>query len=125
MMILFLSLAGGLGAIARFVVDGVVSRHNPFRLPIGTMIINITGSFALGVLVGWAAHSASDVPDQMRVVLGTGFCGGYTTFSTASVETMRLWLAGKAGSGAASALVTLVGSLGAALLGMWLGGLGV
>ena len=71
----------------RFVVDGLVRTRLGARLPWGTAIINVSGSFLLGLLTGLATRG---MPQEVLVVAGTGLLGGYTTFSTASVETVRL-----------------------------------
>ncbi len=124
MTMLLLAVAGGIGAATRFVVDAVVARHNPFRVPLGTLLINVTGSLLLGVLTGWVLYGAGGDPARaVKAVLGTGFCGGYTTFSTASVESLRLGLAEGTSAGVTYASVTLVGSLVAAALGLALGSL--
>lgn len=124
MTMLLLALAGGLGAVSRFVADAFVARHNPFRMPLGTLLINVTGSLLLGVLTAaFTAGSPDSTGSTLRAVLGTGFCGGYTTFSTASVETVRLWLAEGRSTGIGYAAATLAGSVAAAALGLWLGGL--
>ena len=81
-------VAGGVGAALRFIVDGVVRARFPAVFPSGTAFINVTGSFLLGVLVGLSLAAA--LPQDWVLILGTGVMGGYTTFSTASVETMRL-----------------------------------
>jgi fluoride exporter len=75
---------GALGAVARFRVDAVVSARLPSDFPIGTFAVNLSGALALGLLVGAA------VPHRALLVLGTGFLGGYTTFSTWMVESERL-----------------------------------
>jgi CrcB protein len=97
-MIAIMAIAGGLGAIARFMLDGLIraglnrGRLNRGRLrtglPLGTMIINVSGSLLLGFVTGLVLFHA--VPSDWQLVLGTGFIGGYTTFSTASFETARL-----------------------------------
>lgn len=121
-MILLLGLAGGLGAVARFIVDTAVARHNRLRLPLGTLLINVSGSLLLGILTGLATSLDAGSPAvAVKAVVGTGFCGGYTTFSTASVESVRLWLAEGATSGIRYAAVTLVGSVAAAAAGLALG----
>ena len=123
-MMLLLALAGGLGAVARFVADALIARHNPFRVPVGTLLINITGSLALGVLTALlAAGPPESAGATVRAVLGTGFCGGYTTCRTASVETVRLWMAEGRGTGLGYAAATLVGSVAAAGIGLVLGAL--
>nr|WP_232530729.1 CrcB family protein [Microlunatus antarcticus] len=81
-------MAGGLGAVARFVLDGAVSSARPWRYPVATTLINLTGSFLLGLLAGLAATAL--LPGSALLVLGTGFLGGYTTFSTAAYEAVRL-----------------------------------
>jgi CrcB protein len=83
-----LSAAGGLGAVARFVLDGAVRAARPTALPVGTILINLTGSLLLGLIAGLAA--AAVLPEAARLVAGTGFLGGYTTFSASSLETLRL-----------------------------------
>lgn len=118
LLVLLLGLAGGLGAVARFVVDGVVRARVRSALPAGTIFINVSGSFLLGLLAGATLHGA---PAALQAIAGTGFLGGYTTFSTASVETVRLIQAGRVGMAAANALVTLVLSLATAALGLWIG----
>jgi len=84
------ALAGGLGAAARFVLDGVVRARTAQRasFPSGTFLINATGSLLLGLVVGLT--SAHLLPETLHAVVGAGFLGGYTTFSTASFETVRL-----------------------------------
>lgn len=82
------AIAGGLGAIARFMLDGLVRGRVRTLVPAGTMIINVSGSLLLGFVTGLVLFHA--VAPDWRVVLGTGFLGGYTTFSTASFETVRL-----------------------------------
>ncbi|HEY5223362.1 MAG TPA: fluoride efflux transporter CrcB [Microbacteriaceae bacterium] len=87
MVIALLAVAGGVGAIARFMLDGILRSRLRTVLPLGTMIINVSGSLLLGLLTGLVLFAGT--PDGWRLVLGTGFLGGYTTFSTASVETAR------------------------------------
>lgn len=88
MTALWLALAGSVGAITRFVVDGTVRSRWSSEFPWATLLINVTGSLLLGVLTGLVLFH--DSPGELRLIVGTGFCGGYTTFSTASFETVRL-----------------------------------
>ncbi|WP_460354541.1 fluoride efflux transporter CrcB [Mycobacterium sp. ZZG] len=81
-------LFGALGAVTRFVLDAAVKRRWPTPFPWATFGINVSGSFLLGVLA--AAVLFHGQPAAWQTVIGTGFCGGYTTFSTASFETVRL-----------------------------------
>ena len=88
MIVLWLSLAGGFGAWGRFVADGLIRTVVGRKFPLATIIINISGSMVLGIVTGLALQNQIDT--QTELVLGIGFCGGFTTFSTASFETVRL-----------------------------------
>ncbi|SHG10342.1 camphor resistance protein CrcB [Jatrophihabitans endophyticus] len=109
-------LAGGVGAVARFVVDGVIRSRWPSRFPWATIVINVSGSLLLGVLTGLMLYRQVDT--DVRLVLGTGFCGGYTTFSTATFETVRLLQQGRRGHAVLNGLGTALLCLGAAALGL-------
>ncbi|GAA1392094.1 fluoride efflux transporter CrcB [Luteococcus peritonei] len=94
MNLVLMAVLGGLGAVCRFMLDAAVRRRLPGAFPAGTLLVNLLGSFLLGLLTGAVLRSGLD-PD-VRLVLGTGFCGGFTTFSTASLEVVRLVRAGRA-----------------------------
>jgi CrcB protein len=113
---LLLSVAGGVGAVLRFVVDGLVRSALGGRLPWGTAIINASGSFLLGLLTGLVTVG---MPKELLLVLGTGLLGGYTTFSTASVETVRLLQQRRLGASLLYGVGGLVLSVAAALLGLF------
>jgi CrcB protein len=81
-------VAGACGAVARFLLDSSVKRRWSSPFPWATVVINATGSLLLGVLAGVVLLHGQ--PAVWQTVIGTGFCGGYTTFSTASFETVRL-----------------------------------
>lgn len=118
-VVLVLVVAGGLGAVARFVVDGLVQARSGVAFPLGTSVINISGSLILGLLTGLTmAHL---LPDTVRLVVGTGFLGGYTTFSTASFETVRLVQERRVLAGALYGLGSLVVTTAAAGLGLVIG----
>ena len=119
---LLVAVAGGVGAVVRFLVDTWVGhRSQGSHVPLGTMAINVTGSFLLGLLTGWWMFQTGDPGG--RLVLGTGFLGGYTTFSTACVEAARLTRAGRGWTVLVHAGGMLLLSVGGAALGVWLGGL--
>lgn len=122
MTALLLCLAGGLGAAARFLVDGEVRRRWPGPFPWATVLVNVSGSLLLGVLVGLVLHHG--LGEAWRPVLGVGFCGGYTTFGTANVETVRLAQQGRAWLALLSGLGQLVLATGAGALGLALAALG-
>jgi len=85
---LLLCLAGGLGAGARFVVDGLIRSRVTSSFPWPTAIINMSGSLVLGILTGLVLSRIAST--DVSAVIGTGFLGGYTTFSTASYEAVQL-----------------------------------
>lgn len=112
---LLVALGGALGAVLRFVVDGelkaLLARTRASGLPVSTFVINLAGSFALGLVAGThpGAHIAAFVL--------TGICGGFTTFSTASVESITL---ARTRGGAPAALHAVV-MFCACLAAVWLG----
>ena len=113
-----LAIAGGLGAAARFVADSLIAARSRGTVPLGTLVINVSGSFLLGLLAGWAARVGA--PPDVRLVLGTGLLGGFTTFSTASVELVRLARDDRRWTALALALGMVVLSLAAAATGLWI-----
>ncbi len=119
--ILLLGLAGGLGAGTRFVVDGLVRSRLRTALPVGTIAINITGSFLLGLVAGAVIVHAA--PVELQAIAGTGFLGGYTTFSTASFETVRLVQSRRTGLALLNGFGTAVAAVGAAAAGLALASL--
>jgi CrcB protein len=119
--ILLLGLAGGLGAGTRFVIDGLVRSRLRTALPVGTIAINITGSFLLGLVAGAVIVHAA--PVELQAIAGTGFLGGYTTFSTASFETVRLIQSRRTGLALLNGIGTAIAAIGAAAAGLALAGL--
>jgi len=89
MLILGLALAGSAGALARYAVDAFVIRRAIRGLPAATLAINVSGSLVLGVLTGLVLYHGFST--TAKTILGTGFCGAYTTFSTFSYEVVRLF----------------------------------
>ena len=131
-----LAVAGGLGALARFTVDARVSAAVARRrgaltgrtrrgtrwaaaIPLGTIAVNLTACLLLGLLAGLAA--APSWPSWIDAVVGTGFLGGYSTFSTACLEAARLLLDGRGGAALMHALAMTAGTLLAAVVGMAVG----
>ena len=100
MTLALLVVAGALGALLRYEVELLVRRRTGPEFPYGTLVINVTGSFALGVLVGLAAHHG--VSSTVVTVAGTGLLGAYTTFSTFSVDTVGLVERGRTRAAAAN-----------------------
>ena len=113
------ALAGGVGAGLRYLVDVLVVGARPARFPLGILVVNVTGSFALGILTGLGAGL---VGTDLAWVLGVGLLGGYTTFSTVSVESALLIRTGEARRGWMNAVGTLILGVAAAAAGVALGG---
>jgi fluoride exporter len=109
-------VAAAVGAPLRYAVDGFVGDRVEGAFPWGTFLINASGSFALGLLTGLALYHA--FPKTPKVILGTGFCGAYTTFSTFSFETVRLLEEGDMAEAFRNASATLLICGGAAALGI-------
>ena len=118
MTVMLVMLAGGLGAATRFVLDGVVRGRWGHALPVATIVVNVTGSALLGLLSG--AVLFHGLSAAAYAVLGVGFCGGYTTFSTAMVETVRLLQSGDRRRAVVNAVGSTLLALGAATLGVLL-----
>jgi CrcB protein len=106
---LVVGVVAGLGAVIRYVVDQVVTHWYRPSLPLGTFVVNISGSFVLGLVTGLALHHG--LSNNLDMVLGTGFAGGYTTWSTLMVETATL----TDDSRHTHAFITVAGSLAAGL----------
>lgn len=105
MTVLLVLIGGALGAPVRYVVDLMVQSRHDSVLPWGTFVVNAAGSLVLGATAGGVA--AADGPHWLLTLVGTGFCGALTTFSTFSFETVRL-----AEEGAlAAAVVNVAGSV--------------
>ena len=86
---LLVGTGGFIGSIARLLMQQLVSRHATTIFPLGTFIVNILGCFVIGLVYG-AANKSSWMSAEWRFFIGTGLCGGFTTFSTFSYENLTL-----------------------------------
>jgi len=113
-------MAGALGALSRYLLGRFIAERAASRIPQGTLIINITGAFVIGLLFALADHKL--IASTLQIILATGFLGGYTTFSTMSWETSQL----ARGGATRLSILYLGGSmllgLAAASLGLLMGG---
>ena len=116
---ILLSLAGGLGAAVRFWVDGLIRSRLKTAFPWATTIINVSGSLVLGLLTGLTTSHL--VSGDLSLIVGTGFLGGYTTFSTASYETVQLLKQQRYSYAFISGVGMLLACVVMAGLGLWLG----
>ena len=111
-----IAVAGALGALARYGLEGFVSHRAPGAFPWGTFVVNVSGSFVLGFLFTVLTDRMT-VDPWLRSALTIGFLGAYTTFSTLSLESYRLISDGAIGL----ALANMLGSLAAGLTAVYLG----
>jgi fluoride exporter len=116
LLVLGIGVVGGLGAVARFALDGAVSARVGREFPWGTLVVNLVGAFLLGVIVGASAAS-----DTYRLV-GTGLIGAFTTFSTWIFESHRLAEDGQLRAGILNLALSLVLGLAVTWAGRVLGG---
>lgn len=115
---LAVAVGGAIGSVARFWLTGVMTALTGARFPWGTLLINISGSFVIGLVAGvtLTAHRVGMHPD-VRIFLMTGICGGFTTFSAFSLQTLELLQTGDTGA----ALGYIAGSVALCLLAVWAG----
>jgi CrcB protein len=111
------ALLGGVGAVLRFALDGAVGARTDGELPLGTLVVNVSGSLCLGLLTG--LHVTGDA----LLLLGTATLGSFTTFSTLVLETERLAEDGQGRLALANVCLSLAGGLGAAAAGWAIGAL--
>lgn len=116
---LLVATAAALGAAARYALDIAIQRRHLSVLPWGTFAINVTGSFALGVVTGVGTHHG--LGSDWTSILGTGLLGGYTTWSTFTWETFALAEQGRRGAAVLNAGGSLALGLLAAGLGLGVG----
>ena len=113
---LAVGFAGAVGAVARYLLDGAVQDRVSGPFPFGTLTVNVVGSLILGFLAGYTlSHSGGRTA---KTIVGTGFCGALTTWSTASWETVRLAEEGATTTAVAFTAVNLVASFSAAAIGI-------
>ncbi len=116
MTVLLVVLGGAVGAPLRYLVDQLLRSRYGSAFPWGTLAVNVAGSLVLGVVAGAVSGGA---PAWLATLVGTGFCGALTTFSTFGYETLRLVEEGQPIRGAVNVAVSLLAGLGACTAG-WL-----
>ncbi|GAA0971412.1 fluoride efflux transporter CrcB [Acrocarpospora macrocephala] len=114
MTALLVALGAAIGAPLRYLTDRFIQSHHDSVFPWGTLTVNVTGSFILGLLLGLPATT------QVTALLGPGFCGALTTYSTFSYETIRLAQEGFRFYATANITASLIAALGSATLGLML-----
>ena len=112
-------VGGGLGAVARHLSGMLMTRTLGPGFPWGTMLVNIAGSLAMGLLIAWLARRSSGDAD-LRLLLATGFLGGFTTFSAFSLDAVTLYERGALTAAAAYVIASVTVSILALFGGLWL-----
>jgi CrcB protein len=118
---LFVCLGAVIGAPARYLMDRAVQVRHDTVVPWGTLLVNLTGSFALGVLTGLATSHAFS--SDLILLIGTGFAGTFTTYSAFAYESLRLVETDQRLQALVNVTVSITGGLGAAVIGYSLGAL--
>jgi CrcB protein len=119
-LVVGVAIAGAIGAPARFVLERVIRARWPADWPWGTFVVNVSGSLALGLVVGVVL--AQGVDADVRTIVGTGFLGAYTTFSTYAYETVRVGTVPRRGLAMAYAFGSVFASVFAAAAGLAIAG---
>jgi len=112
----YVAIGAALGGVSRFYLGAFIQQRAGADFPAGTLIVNVSGSFLLGFVMRYALASSTLGP-ELRALLTTGFCGGYTTFSTFTYETVMLTEDGEY----ARAAFYVALSLGVSLLATFVG----
>jgi CrcB protein len=115
-MIWYVAVGSAVGGVARYLLGAFIQQRAGPSFPTGTLVVNVSGSFLLGLLLRYALGSEA-ISAELRAMLTIGFCGGYTTFSTFSFETAVLLEEGQH----ARAGLYILASVVLSLVGMWLG----
>ena len=110
------AVGGALGCVSRYYLTAFIQQRVGPSFPVGTLIINITGSFLLGFIMRYALQSGA-ISAETRMLLTSGFCGGYTTFSTYSYETAMMLDDGEYGRAAIYVGTSVVLALAGTFLG--------
>ena len=118
-IVLIIGMGGFIGTIARYLSQQVIYRFYPATFPIGTLSVNIFGCLLIGIFFALSKRGNLLSP-EWRMFLTTGFCGGFTTFSTFSYESVQLLNEGEYTSVAVFAVTSVVVGILATIFGIWL-----
>ena len=116
MIFLLIAVGGAAGALLRYLIGGAVQRMSAGGFPIGTMFVNVSGCFLIGILLRQFLNM--QLSPELRAFLIVGFCGGFTTFSTFSAETLGLIEGGEYGRAMSYVVLSVVLCLSATFMGM-------
>ncbi len=106
----YVALGGMLGTLSRYHLQNLIPLRSPTAFPIGTLLINLLGSFALGLFIRVALDTTAISP-ELRAGLAIGLCGGFTTMSAFAFETLGLMSGGQYGRAGLYVLISVTGSV--------------
>ena len=115
-MLWYIAVGSAIGGVSRYLFGGLVQRLAAGTFPVGTLVINVTGSFLLGAILRYGIDTPTLTP-ELRALLTVGFCGGYTTFSTFSYESLELLADGSM----KAFLLNTLGQLSCGLIAVYFG----
>lgn len=117
--LLIVFVGSGIGGVLRYLLSKYVSLHYNGPFPLGTLVVNVLGCFFIGVIIGWGDYKQLLSP-RAQLFWATGFCGGFSTFSTFSHENVYLFKTGEPGMLLGSVFLSVVLCFGATFLGLYL-----
>ncbi len=116
MIFLLIAVGGAAGSLLRYLIGGAVQRMSAGGFPVGTMFVNVSGCFLIGILLRQFLNM--QISPELRAFLIVGFCGGFTTFSTFSAETLGLIEGGEYGRATGYVMLSVILCLAATVTGM-------
>jgi len=116
---LLVALGGAAGASLRHLANLLALRFAGAHFPWGTVFVNIVGSLLMGLFIGWLARRSGSSSNELRLLVATGFLGGFTTFSAFSLDAVTLWERGALLPAFAYVSGSVIVALGALFAGLW------
>lgn len=117
--VLFVGLGGAAGSILRYLANVITMKYYTASFPLATFIVNVAGCFFAGLIFGLFAAESTETQNQ-RLLLITGFCGGFTTFSAFALENVRLMNSGNTTTAVLYTLASIAAGLFAVWIGLWI-----